>query len=115
MIQTGEDRALYHLGAVLQILANITPGDQCKGYDEALAFYNATHPDARIEPSDDYVTHLLTIGPFDCVELQQGILTDRMKVMLTILERDRGYREAQDRLHGWLLGIKKTTEEANSN
>jgi hypothetical protein len=57
--------AMDHLRNVLYMLANLHPDYQYRAYTEALEFYNAARPDARIEPNEGYETHLVSIGPLE--------------------------------------------------
>ena len=53
-----EADAEYHLGQVLLILADLHPDDQCDAYCNALAFYNARHPEAKVEPEPGFALRL---------------------------------------------------------
>lgn len=59
--------AMDHLGNVLYMLADLHPDFRCRAYAEALAFYNAARPDARVEPHEGWETRLVNIGPLDRV------------------------------------------------
>lgn len=63
--QTTIDQALNHLGEVLQLLADLHPDDRCQVLDDALAFYNERHPDARVEPVPGFISRLVIEGPVD--------------------------------------------------
>jgi hypothetical protein len=58
-----EVEAIYHLGSVLAYFSDIHPDDRCLALDEALAFYNAARPDARVEPSGMPYQRLVTEWP----------------------------------------------------
>lgn len=58
-------QALDHLGAVLYVLADLSPSDRCQALDEALEFYNGQRPDHQIGPSDGFVSRLVQVGPAD--------------------------------------------------
>lgn len=60
-----EKTALDHLGSVLMVLSDLTPGDRCRALDEALEFYNAQRPGAVIEPVGAGYTELRHVFPFD--------------------------------------------------
>jgi hypothetical protein len=57
--------AMDHLGNVLSMLADLHPDYQCRAFTEALSFYNAARPDARVEPHEGWETRLVNIGPLD--------------------------------------------------
>jgi hypothetical protein len=57
--------ATDHLGNVLAMLGDLHPDDQCRAFTEALAFYNAARPNARVEPNDGWETRLVNVGPLD--------------------------------------------------
>ncbi|KWT70711.1 hypothetical protein APY04_0772 [Hyphomicrobium sulfonivorans] len=56
---------MLHLGHVLSILGDLHPDDQCKAHDDAVAFFNAANPTARIEPTAGYSTRLVHMTPID--------------------------------------------------
>lgn len=60
-----EQTAMTHLGNVLQMLAELAPGDRSRAFDLALEFYNTECPDARVEPQPGYVSRLVMVGPPD--------------------------------------------------
>lgn len=53
-----QEAAMRHLRNVLYMLANLAPGDRCKAFEAALAFYNEHNPNARVEPEEGFETRL---------------------------------------------------------
>lgn len=59
------EAAMAHLGKVLVLLADLTPGDRCRALDAAFAFYNDQNPHALVEPVGCGYTMLVNVFPFD--------------------------------------------------
>jgi hypothetical protein len=60
-----ETESDMHLGNVLMMLAELHADDRCQAFNDALEFYNARHPEARVIPLAGYVTRLAYEGPID--------------------------------------------------
>ncbi len=72
----GKAEALKHLGDVLIMLAELHPGDQCRAYVEAIAYYNAQCPEERIIPTEGYSSRIVTTGPLDAILPGKGVGPD---------------------------------------
>jgi hypothetical protein len=46
-----KEDAMIHLGRVLSFFIDIHPDYRCRGFEEALEFYNKNNSEAVIEPS----------------------------------------------------------------
>lgn len=44
--------AMEHLGVVLYYFSNLRDDDRCRGFDEALEFYNFHNPSMKIEKEE---------------------------------------------------------------
>ncbi len=62
-MMSDNDDAMRHLGKLLHMLCDLTPGDRCRALDEAQAFYNAVYADRPIVPSGFGYTTLRHVTP----------------------------------------------------